>query len=164
MSKQSGKKDREDKTRRRLVKAQFEFHTAQEKRAQAIARAEHEIERAKQRGTKWIAKATERVERRSEAMARVEAHLSVLTAPKHPAPSPTSQFEDPRPTSDATLDSSELTISSPSMAADVLERREAEGAAQRDSNPIVVPKTVEIEAPNASNGSEAAEENNLHPW
>jgi tRNA U34 5-carboxymethylaminomethyl modifying enzyme MnmG/GidA len=164
MSKHIGKKVREDKARRRLVKAQLELHTAQEKRARAITQAEHEIERTKQRSNKWVAKATERVERRAGAMARAEARLLATTAPRHPARPPAAQPEAARPTDNASAASTKLTVSSPAAAANLLERKEAEVAAQRDSSPIVVPESVEIEAPNASNGSEASEENNLHPW
>src|SRR5947209_11120530 len=88
MGKHSGKKDREDRARRRLVKAQLDLHMAQEKRAHAIARAEHELERAKQRGNKWVANATERVERRAGAMAQAEAHLLAVTTPRRPGAPP----------------------------------------------------------------------------
>jgi tRNA U34 5-carboxymethylaminomethyl modifying enzyme MnmG/GidA len=164
MSKHSDKKDREDKARRRLVKAQLELHTAQEKRAQAISRAEHELERARQRGTKWVARATERVERRAGAMAQAEAHLLTMTSPKHPARTPAAQ---PRavPTLDSALtEEPALTVSSPTAAADVLEQQTLEVAAQRESGPIVVPDTVEIDAPNASNGSDTSEDSTLKPW
>jgi tRNA U34 5-carboxymethylaminomethyl modifying enzyme MnmG/GidA len=164
MSKRSGKKDREDTARRRLVKAQLELHTAQEKRAQAIAKADHEVDRAKQRGNKWVAKATERVERRAGAMAQAEAHMLATTAPKHPPYQPAAQPEAAQPTSNAFAEGAELTVSGPNAAADILQRHEADVAAQRDSSSIVVSETVDVETPNASNGSEAAEENNLRPW
>src|SRR5438309_4734564 len=122
MGKHSGKKDREDKARRRLVKAQLDLHTAQEKRAHAIARAEHELERAKQRGNKWVAKATERVERRAGAMARAEANLLSTTAPKHPVSPPASQLEATRPQDSGSAGTPELTVSSPIAAAQVVEQ------------------------------------------
>jgi tRNA U34 5-carboxymethylaminomethyl modifying enzyme MnmG/GidA len=164
MSKHSGKKDREDKARRRLVKAQLELHSAQEQRAEAIAKADHEVERAKQRGSKWVAKATERVERSAGAMAQAEANLLATTAPKHPPRQPASRPEAAQPTSNAFAEGAELTVSSPGAAAEVLQRYEVDLAVERESSSIVVSETVEVDAPNASNGSEATEENNLRPW
>jgi tRNA U34 5-carboxymethylaminomethyl modifying enzyme MnmG/GidA len=164
MSKHSDKKDREDKARRRLVKAQLELHSAQEKRAQAISRAEHELERARQRGTKWVAKATERVERRAGAMARAEAHLLTMTSPKHPARTPATEPKAAPAVDRPPAEEPVLTVSSPSAAADVLEQQSVEVAAQRESSPIVVPDTVEIDAPNASNGSDTSEESMLNSW
>jgi hypothetical protein len=161
MSKHSGKKDREDKARRRLVKAQLDLHAAQEKRAHAITRAEHEMERAKQRGSKWVANATERVERRSGAMAQAEAHLLAITSPKHPR-SP--RMEDVPPQTTAPSHGPELTVSSPTAAADVLEERESEVAAQREAGPLTIPDSIPIDPPNASNGNEASEEGQLRPW
>jgi tRNA U34 5-carboxymethylaminomethyl modifying enzyme MnmG/GidA len=164
MSKHSDKKDREDKARRRLVKAQLELHTAQEKRAQAISRAEHELERARQRGTKWVAKATERVERRAGAMAQAEAHLLTMTSPKHPARTPAAEPKAVPAAGSTPAEESVLTVSSPAAAADVLERQTLEVAAERESSPIVVPDSVDIEAPNAPNGSDGSEESTLNPW
>jgi hypothetical protein len=164
MSKRSGKRDREDKARRRLVKAQLELHVAQEKRAQAITRSEHEVERARQRGNKWVAKATERVERRAGEMAQAEARLLATTAPKLPARVPLSPGESAGSHRVPVGETPQLTVAGPTAAADLLERQEAEAAAQRDGSAIVVPDSVEIDAPNATNGSEASEENTLHPW
>jgi hypothetical protein len=158
MSKHSGKKDREDKARRRLVKAQLGLHAAQEERAHAIAKAEHELERAKQRGNKWVTAATERVERRAGAMARAEAHLLAITAPKHPT-SPAATVNAASSDQSVTL-----TVSSPDAAADVIERREAEVAAQRDAGPLTVPDSLELDSPSASNGSETPEEGDPRPW
>jgi hypothetical protein len=164
MSKRSGKKDREDTARRRLVKAQLELHAAQEKRAHAIAKADQEVEHAKQRGIKGVARATERVERRAGAMARAEAHLLATTAPKHPVHQPAARPEAAQPASNALSEGAELTVSSPEAAANVLKSHEADVAVQRDSSSIVVTETVDVETPSAPNGSEATEENNLRPW
>lgn len=161
MSKHSGKKDREDKARRRLVKAQLGLHAAQEKRAHAITRAEQEVERAKQRGTNWVASATERVERRAGAMARAEAHLLAITAPKRPESPPTAVAP---PSSVAPEPGLTLTVFSPDAAADVLEQRELEARAQRDVSPFAIPDGASIEAPNASNGTETSQEGELRPW
>ena len=160
MGKHSGKKDREDKARRRLLKAQIDLHTSQEKRARAITRAEQELERAKQRGSKWVANATERVERRAGAMAQAEAHLLSITAPKRPEPTraastPDTASAQPSPT---------LTVSSASIAADVLERRESEVEAQRDARPLTIPDSTSIESPSSSNGSDTSEEGEIRPW
>src|SRR5947209_20291035 len=130
MGKHSGKKDREDRARRRLVKAQLDLHMAQEKRAHAISRAEHELERAKQRGSKWVANATERVERRAGAMAQAEAHLLAITTPKHHERAPA---KDTAPDKDSSQSIPSPTVSSPTVAADVLERRESEVEAQRNA-------------------------------
>ena len=161
MSKHSGKKDREDKARRRLVKAQLGLHSAQEKRALAISRAEHEVEQAKLRGNKWVAAATERVERRAGAMAQAEAHLLAVTAPKYPAapPAATAPADAASPAPSLTL-----TVASPDAAADVIGKREAELASQRDAGPLTIPNSVEIDAPSASNGSETPEEGDVRPW
>lgn len=161
MGKHSGKKDREDKARRRLVKAQLDLHTAQEKRAHAITRAEHELERAKQRGAKWVANATERVERRAGAMAQAEAHLLTITRPKHPEPAPAVAAP---PDMASSQPGPALTVSSPSAAADVLERRESEVEAQRESRPLTIPENSTIDPFSASNGSDTSEEGDLRPW
>jgi tRNA U34 5-carboxymethylaminomethyl modifying enzyme MnmG/GidA len=161
MSKHSGKKDREDKARRRLVRAQLGLHAAQEKRAHAITRAEQEIEQARQRGSKWVAAATERVERRSGAMARAEAHLLAMTAPKHPTAPPAARAPAD---ADSLQQSVPLSVSSPTAAADLIERRESEVAAQGDSSPLTIPDRMEIDSPSASNGNETPEEGESHPW
>ena len=164
MSKQSGKKDREDRARHRLVKAQIDLHTAQEKRAQAISRAEAELDRARRRGNRWVTKATERVERRSGAIARAEANLLAITTPRHLAPViPPSSDSAPAPNLTPSK-GIELTVSSPAAAADVLEQREADIAARRDSNPMVLPDTMSADGPSASHGNDAPEEANSHSW
>lgn len=161
MGKHSGKKDREDKARRRLVKAQLDLHMAQEKRADAISRAERELERAKQRGSKWVANATERVERRAGAMAQAEAHLLAITAPKRYERTP---MQSTVPDTGSSQSGPSLTVSSPTVAADVLERREAEAEAQRNAGPLTIPEGNSIDVPDASNGSDTSEESDLRPW
>jgi hypothetical protein len=90
--------------------------------------------------------------------------LLATTGPKHPPQQPAARPEVAQPASNASGESAELTVSSPDAAADVLQRHEADVAVQRESSSIVVSETVDVETPNASNGSEAAEENNLRPW
>lgn len=155
MSKGGGKKAREDRARRRLARAQLDLHAAQEKRAQAITRAESEVEQAKQRGNKWIAKATERVERRAGALARAEARLLSVSAPRHPArraATETAGRSSDRGQAERTAAEGELTVSTPIAAAEVLERDEQE-AAQRDPGSLVLPEHAPGEPPSPSNGA-----------
>ncbi len=161
MSKHSATKDREDKARRRLVKAQIELQAAQEKRGEAISRAEREVERAKNQGNKWVLKATERVERRAGAIARAEAHLLTSTTPNISERPPGASSESVRSGRSAVAD---LSTSNPSAAADVLEQRVAEATEARDADPIVVPESVNSQAPQVLNGNEPGEENVHHPW
>ena len=164
MSKQSGKKDREDKARHRLVKAQLDLHTAQEKRAQAMSRAEAELDRARRRGNRWVTKATERVERRSGAMAQAEARLLALTNSSHPARVSQPETDTASAPNPAPSEGVELTVSSPAAAADVLQQRGAEVAGQHDASAVIVPGSIGAEPSSASNGSDAPEETNSHSW
>lgn len=168
MGKRSGKKDRADKARRDLAKAQLDLHTAQEKRVQAITRGEHEVEQARQRAARWLAKATERVERRAGAMARAEARFIAFSAsagnnsllsPEHAAPDSTPILPQHEPIP------SEVATSDPSVAADVVAELQADAAVHQDPGTLVVPESVELNtSPDAPDNNDTGAEETLHPW
>jgi hypothetical protein len=75
MAKKVGKKNRERKAKRRLAKAQLEFHIAQEKLVQARARGKQEVEQARLRAARWSTRAAQQVERAAESVSRAEERL-----------------------------------------------------------------------------------------
>jgi hypothetical protein len=94
-------------------------------------------------------------------MAQAEAHLLAITSPKRPTAPPAVTAPVNAMPSDQ---SPTLTVSSPDAAADVIERREAEVAAQRDTGPLTIPDSMELDSPSASNGNETPEDGDTRPW
>ena len=108
MAKRTGGKNREEKLKRKLDKAQTELRRVQEKRVLAMTRGEQKVEQARQQAADRLARATERVERRTAVVARLEAQLVEPPSPDAAAETldqvtePTAQPEEapaPRPRS-----------------------------------------------------------------
>ena len=129
MTKRNGKKDTEEKDRRRIVKAQALLQRAQEKRAEAVARGKEEIEGARARAEARIAKATRRVENASTALAEAEARL----ASHRPVAALYVRAEPP----------------TPEAVAEALEEEEDRLEAEHAEPAVIVPEGMETEAPAA---------------
>jgi hypothetical protein len=108
----------EDKARRKLVKAQRLLDAADEEYVQARERGRQEVEKARLRAAKWRAKASSRREKWAQRVAKAEARLLELTAGEGAAG---------------------IAAPSPEAAADIVEERAAERAAELDESPILIP-------------------------
>jgi hypothetical protein len=128
--KRVGKRDPEERARRKLAKAQLDLQVAEEKHMQARARGKQEIEKARLRAQRWQAKASQRVEARAGVLTKAEDRLLSFTAPKVEQPARKSGSRK-GPAASAGE------VSSPEAAAHVLEQAESKRDADESSGIIV---------------------------
>jgi hypothetical protein len=120
MTKQGRKKDPVERAQRKLDKAKLKWSVAEEKLAQARVRGKQEVEQARLREAQLLARATERLQRRSLALAEAEKEFLSLSG------------------------GTGLEPSSPVAAADALEQRQADTAADIHPNSIVSAESSEV--------------------